>query len=58
MDTRTELLVVITPRVVGNQEEARSVTEELRAKMRAVIPLSPQIQDRTIKLAPLDGGAP
>lgn len=58
VDTRTELLVVITPRVVGNQEEARAVTEELRAKMRAVIPLSPQIQDRTIKLAPLDGGAP
>ena len=35
-DNRTELLVVITPRVVGNPEEARAVTQELRNKMRAV----------------------
>jgi general secretion pathway protein D len=43
-DIRTELLVVITPRVVGNQEEARAVTDELRRKMRAVAPLGARIE--------------
>ena len=47
-DTRTELLVAITPRVVGNQEEARAVTEELRNKMRAVIPMSRRVGDRAM----------
>lgn len=41
--TRTELLIVITPRVVGNPEEARAVTQELRDTMRAVIPLNQRI---------------
>ena len=30
---RTELLILITPRVVRNLGEARAVTEELRARM-------------------------
>lgn len=33
---RTELLVLITPRVVRNPEESRKVTEELRNKVRAI----------------------
>jgi general secretion pathway protein D len=36
VNDRKELLIVITPRVVGSQEEARAVTEELRNKMRAI----------------------
>lgn len=35
MTQRTELLVLITPRVVDSLEKARSVTEELREKLRA-----------------------
>ena len=31
---RTELIVLITPRVVRNQEEARAVTNELRRRLR------------------------
>ncbi|MCX8099660.1 MAG: type II secretion system secretin GspD [Geminicoccaceae bacterium] len=33
---RTELIVFITPRVMRNAEDARSVSEELRARMRAL----------------------
>jgi general secretion pathway protein D len=36
---RTELLVLITPRVVRNTVDARAVTEELRARVRATQPL-------------------
>ena len=42
--TRTELLVLITPRVVSNQDEARAVTDELRRRLRAVIPLEIKVQ--------------
>ena len=42
--TRTELLVLITPRVVSNQQEARDVTRELQRKLRAIIPLEKKIQ--------------
>lgn len=41
---RTELLVLITPRVVPNQEEARRVTDELRQRVRRVISLEERIQ--------------
>jgi general secretion pathway protein D len=41
---RTELLVLITPRVVRNQAEARRVTEELRQRVRAVAPLGERIR--------------
>ncbi|MCH8103180.1 MAG: type II secretion system secretin GspD [Chloroflexi bacterium] len=41
---RTELLVLITPRVVSNQDEARAVTDELRRRLRAVIPLGEKVQ--------------
>ena len=41
---RVELLVLITPRVVGNPREAREVTEELRQRVRSVVPLGIKIE--------------
>jgi general secretion pathway protein D len=35
---RSELLVLITPRIVRNSIEARAVTNELRQRLRAVLP--------------------
>jgi general secretion pathway protein D len=43
-NTRTELLVLITPRAVTNQREVRRVTEELRKRLRAVVPLDMKIR--------------
>jgi general secretion pathway protein D len=43
-NTRTELLVLITPRAVTNQREVRRVTEELRKRLRAVVPLDIKIR--------------
>ncbi len=36
---RTELIVLITPQVVQNSQEAEQVTEEIKRKMREVAPL-------------------
>lgn len=41
---RTELLVLITPRVVRSAAEARHVTDELRSRLRTVVPLSGRVQ--------------
>ncbi len=41
---RTELLILITPRVVSNQAEARAVTDELRRRLRAVVPLERKLE--------------
>jgi general secretion pathway protein D len=41
---RTELLVLITPRVVRDQREARDVTDELRRRMSTLAPLERKIQ--------------
>ena len=41
---RTELLVLLTPRVVRNSGDARAITDELRRRMRAVESLPPLIQ--------------
>jgi general secretion pathway protein D len=41
---RTELLVLITPRVVRNAAEARHVTDELRSRLRTVVPLNGRVQ--------------
>ena len=38
---RTELIVLITPRVVRDSQEADQVTEEIKRKMREVAPLVP-----------------
>jgi general secretion pathway protein D len=39
--SRTELLVLIKPQVVRNQEDARAITEELRRKLPAIFPVEP-----------------
>ena len=36
---RTELLVLLTPRVAGSQSDARAITDELRRRMRNLDPL-------------------
>jgi len=41
---RTELLVVITPRVIRNPDQARAVTEELRQRLRALGPLEVKVR--------------
>ena len=38
---RTELLVLITPRVIRNQEEARAVTRDLRNTLHNAAKLKP-----------------
>jgi general secretion pathway protein D len=40
---RTELLVMLTPKILRNAQEARATTEELRNRMRAVKPLEQRI---------------
>ena len=39
---RTELLVMITPRVIRNRDEAKGVTEEFKRKLRGITPLGQQ----------------
>lgn len=41
---RTELLVLLTPRVVRNSGDARTITEDLRSRLRALENLPPLIQ--------------
>lgn len=41
---RTELLVLLAPRVIRNTREARNVTEELRTRMRALSPIDARIR--------------
>ena len=41
--TRTELLILLAPRIVHNAYEARSMTEELRNRLHALAPLGPQV---------------
>lgn len=43
LSRRTELLVLITPRVVRNATEAKEVTEELRRRLSTVLPLEEEI---------------
>jgi len=40
--SRTELLVLITPRVIGSRDEAREITEEFRRKLKGIPPLENQ----------------
>jgi general secretion pathway protein D len=44
LNVRTELLVVITPRVIGTPNQARDVTEELRQRLRRLAPLGAKIR--------------
>ncbi len=41
---RTELLVLLTPRVIRDSRDARTVTDELRKRLRALEPLDERIQ--------------
>jgi general secretion pathway protein D len=41
---RTELLVLLTPRVVRDRQDAREVTDQLRQRLRGLAPLSGKIQ--------------
>jgi general secretion pathway protein D len=41
---RTELLVLLSPRVVRTSEQAQAVTDELRGKIRSVSPHPPRIE--------------
>ena len=50
---RTELLVLITPRVVRNREDARGITDELRRKIRAPMVL-PEALPEVPSTAPSD----
>lgn len=43
---RTELLVMITPRVVRDRREAQDVTEELRARITGLEPLESKVKER------------
>ena len=43
---RTELLVLITPRVVRDRREAQDVTEELRKRLSGIEPLESKIQEQ------------
>ena len=47
---RTELVVLITPRVVRNREDARQITDEFREKMRE---LAPQQSPSPAQMQPL-----
>jgi general secretion pathway protein D len=41
-NSRTELLVLLSPKIVRNVKEARDITDELRDRMRLVKPLEPR----------------
>jgi general secretion pathway protein D len=41
---RTELLVMLTPKILRNAQEARATTDELRNRMRALKPLEQRIR--------------
>jgi general secretion pathway protein D len=41
IDNRTELLVLLTPRVIRNAQDARSITDELKEKIGTVAPPGP-----------------
>jgi general secretion pathway protein D len=41
-NSRTELLVLLSPKIIRNVKEARDITDELRDRMRLVKPLEPR----------------
>jgi general secretion pathway protein D len=46
-DSRTELLVLITPRVVRNRDDVRSITEEFREKLPQLQRLEAELEPRS-----------
>jgi general secretion pathway protein D len=60
-DQRTELLVIITPRVIRSDQDAREVSAEVRDRMKSFIgyqPFSPVIPPGPASSPPLQPGAP
>ncbi|MEO8012312.1 MAG: type II secretion system secretin GspD [Dokdonella sp.] len=51
---RTELIVMITPRVMANTEEAREVTEDYRRQFQSLAPLRSQITGGSNRVDPVD----
>jgi general secretion pathway protein D len=43
-NTRTELLILLTPRVVGGQEEAQRLTNEIRRRLHGVTELEERVR--------------
>jgi general secretion pathway protein D len=41
---RTELLVLLTPRIIRDSQEAQDITYEIGTRMRAIVPLGAKIQ--------------
>ena len=41
---RTELLILLTPRVVRDRAETRQVTDELRRRLRSLVPLEEKVR--------------
>jgi general secretion pathway protein D len=41
---RTELLVLLTPRVIRGPEDARAITGELRRRLRSIAPLDARLR--------------
>ena len=58
---RTELLVIITPRVVRSDVDIRSVSDDLRDQMRALVPLlktpEPAGSKAEVEIGPLSSGS-
>ncbi|WP_354004172.1 secretin N-terminal domain-containing protein [Delftia sp.] len=58
---RTELLVIITPRVVRSDVDIRSVSDDLRDQMRALVPLlktpEPAGSKAAVEIGPLSSGS-
>jgi general secretion pathway protein D len=48
---RTELIVLITPHVVRNNNDARNITEEFRRKLRSLPPINIEIEELVIDKA-------
>ena len=44
---RTELLVLITPRVIRNRDDARDVTEEFKRKLQGITPVGEVRREET-----------
>ncbi|MGA9342084.1 MAG: type II secretion system secretin GspD [Rhodanobacteraceae bacterium] len=55
---RTELIVLITPQVITNSEEAREVTEEYQRKFQSLAPLRAKDADQSVPAPPPPAAAP
>jgi general secretion pathway protein D len=58
VNTRTELIVFLTPRVIRNPEDARDVSEELRSRLQSLRPESQGFLPPPAPIAPAPAQAP